>query len=123
MLDVNNISLEDKKIYPAVGAFALVFLLLSLIWKIEWAPLGGLGVIAICLLIPPLALWVAKGWYGLAHVLGRINSFILMSVLFWVFVVPVGAMRKLLGKKTQPQNSSFKTVNKTYTIEDFERPW
>ncbi len=123
MLDVNNISLEDKKIYPAVGAFALVFLLLSLIWKIEWAPLVGLGIIATCLLIPPLALLVAKGWYGLAHVLGRINSFVLMSVLFWVFVVPVGSLRKLISKKTVDNKSTFKTVNKTFTAADFERPW
>jgi hypothetical protein len=115
--------MEDKNIYPAVGAFALVFLLLSLIWKIEWAPLVGLGIIAACLLIPPLALLVAKGWYGLAHILGRINSFVLMSVLFWVFVVPVGALRKLFSKKTTDNNSTFKTVNKTYTAADFERPW
>ncbi len=115
--------MEDKKIYPAVGAFALVFLLLSIIWKIEWAPLVGLGIIAACLLIPPLALLVAKGWYGLAHVLGRINSFVLMSVLFWVFVVPVGALRKLISKKTADNKSTFKTVNKTYIAADFERPW
>jgi hypothetical protein len=123
VLDVNYIALEDKKIYPAVGAFALVFLLLSIIWKIEWAPLVGLGIIAACLLIHPLALLVAKGWYGLAHVLGRINSFVLMSVLFWVFIVPVGALRKLFSKKTTDNNSTFKTINKTYTQADFERPW
>lgn len=115
--------MDAKKTYQAVAAFALLFLLLSIIWKIEWAPLAGLVIIAACLLIPPLALLVAKGWYGLAHVLGRINSFVLMSVLFWVFVVPVGALRKLFDKKTHEKDSTFKTVNKTYTAEDFERPW
>ncbi len=115
--------MEAKKIYPAVGAFALVFLLLSLIWKIEWAPLVGLGVIALCLLIPPLAMVVAEGWYAFADVLGRINSFILMTVLFWAFVAPVGYLRKLFRKPKLTTDSTFKTVNKTYTAEDFERPW
>lgn len=114
---------EARKVYPAVGAFALVFLLLSIVWKVEWAPLVGLGVIAICLLIPPVALWVAKGWYAVGYLLGRINSFIVMSVLFWVFIVPVGYLHKLFTKKNPPTDSTFKTVNKTYTAEDFERPW
>jgi hypothetical protein len=115
--------MEAKKIYPAVGAFALVFLLLSLIWKIEWAPIVGLGVIALCLLIPPLALLVAKGWYAFADVLGRINSFILMTVLFWAFVMPISLVRKAFRKAKPETDSTFKDVNKTYCIEDFERPW
>jgi ABC-type uncharacterized transport system YnjBCD permease subunit len=114
---------ETKKIYPAVGAFALVFVLLSLIWKVEWAAVTGLCVIAVCLLVPPLALVVAKGWYTFADVLGRINSFILMTVLFWVFVMPISLVRKAFRKVKPKTDSTFKDVNKTYSIEDFERPW
>ncbi|UPT66388.1 MAG: SxtJ family membrane protein [Sphingobacteriales bacterium JAD_PAG50586_3] len=115
--------MDAKKTYQAVAAFALLFLLLSIVWKIEWAPLVGLGVIAVCLLIPPLALLVAKGWYALGHGLGRINSFIIMSVLFWVFILPVGYLRKLFSNAKPSTDNTFKTVNKTYTAEDFERPW
>ena len=115
--------MEDKKIYPAVGSFALVFVLLSLIWKIDWAPIAGLSIIAVCLLIPPLALLVAKGWYAFADLLGRINSFVLMSVLFWLVVVPIGYMRKLFGKPKAVTGTTFKDVNKTYTAADFEKPW
>ena len=115
--------MEEKKIYQAVSAFALVFVLLSVIWKVEWAAVAGLCVIAVCLLVPALALLVAKGWYALADVLGRINSFILMTVLFWAFVAPVGYLRKLFRKPKLTTDSTFKTVNKTYTAADFERPW
>jgi ABC-type uncharacterized transport system YnjBCD permease subunit len=115
--------MDEKKIYQAVSAFALVFVLLSVIWKVEWAAVAGLCVIAVCLLVPALALLVAKGWYALADVLGRINSFILMTVLFWVFVMPISLVRKALRKAKPETDSTFKDVNKTYTIEDFERPW
>ena len=115
--------MDAKKTYQAVAAFALLFLLLSIVWKVEWAAVTGLCVITVCLLVPPLALVVAKGWYAFADVLGRINSFILMTVLFWVFVMPISLVRKAFRKAKPETGSTFKDVNKTYSIEDFDRPW
>ena len=115
--------MEAKKIYPAVGSFAMVFLLLSLVWKIEWAPTVGLTIITLCLLLPPLAVFVAKGWYAFAELLGRINSFVLMSLLFWLVVVPIGYLRRLFSKDETDTGTTFKEVNKTYSATDFDRPW
>lgn len=43
------------------------------------------------------ALW--NGWLRFARALGTINTFLILSVIYWVFVVPIGLTLRLLGKE------------------------
>jgi uncharacterized membrane protein YgdD (TMEM256/DUF423 family) len=40
---------------------------------------------------------LAKVWFGLSHFLGSIVSRILLTVVFFLIVTPVGLVRKVLG--------------------------
>ena len=60
-------------------------------------------VVAGCLLVPaavfPKSLtWVYKGWMALGHVLGWINTRIILGFVFYFIVTPIGIVRRLLGK-------------------------
>ena len=60
-------------------------------------------VVAGCLLVPaavfPKSLtWVYKGWMALGHVLGWINTRIILGFIFYFVVTPIGIVRRWLGK-------------------------
>lgn len=42
------------------------------------------------------ALW--KGWLRIARAIGVVNTAVLLSILYWLIVVPLGLVLRLLGK-------------------------
>lgn len=115
--------MNTKKTYEAIGAIGIVFLLLRFVFKVEWAPIAGLTVIAMALLMPWYAIQLAKAWHRLAEVLGKINSFVLMTVLFALVIMPIGYLRKLFAKKRPETNTTFIKIKQTYTDAYFNNPW
>lgn len=113
----------SKNTYQAIGAIGLVFLLLRLFFALEWAPYVGLGVITLALLIPFVARFLAKGWYFVADEVAQINSFIIMSIIFCVIVMPIGYIRRIFSTKKEGTTGNFKYVNETYNAEYFKNPW
>jgi hypothetical protein len=73
---------------------------------------------------------VAILWLGLSHLLGTVMSRLLLSVVFFVFVVPVALYRRLIGKDAlqlnqfrQSSASVMKERNHLYTASDLENPY
>lgn len=85
----------------------------------------GVGVLSLLSsTIQDSILWV---WDKIALVLGWINTRIILSLVFFVFLFPVAMltrlkMRNLLQLKKTTQ-SVYKTRNHTYTSEDLENTW
>jgi len=48
-------------------------------------------------LIPPAARAFHRGWMGLAHVLGAVNSRIILSVLYFLVITPIGRIVRWTG--------------------------
>lgn len=69
-------------------------------------------------------------WLGLSQLLGTIASKIILTITYFIMVVPVGVFRRLLGKDSL-QLSKFKKGNKsvmqtrnhTFVSEDIENPY
>jgi Saxitoxin biosynthesis operon protein SxtJ len=83
------------------GIFALIALW-PLIVRAE-DPRWWAVVVAACLLVPaavfPKSLtWVYKGWMALGHVLGWINTRIILGFIFYFVVTPIGVVRRWMGK-------------------------
>ena len=86
------------------------------------APRGWFIVIAGALLLPAaiypqILFWPHKGWMFLGHVLGWINTRIILSVVFYLVVTPVGIIRAWLGKDSmgqqlRPDLDSYRIVQK-----------
>ena len=69
-------------------------------------------------------------WLGLSQLLGTIVSKIILTIIYFMMVVPVGVFRRLLGKDTL-QLSKFKKGTKSvmqtrdyiFLSEDIEKPY
>ncbi len=59
---------------------------------------GGAAVaLVVVALIPPAARRFHRGWMTLAHVLGAINSRIILSVLYFLVITPIGRIVRWTG--------------------------
>lgn len=114
------------------AGLALTFLLL-LIWlpvRSPWLVYAGMAVLLLTMIWPPLLRPFAWIWFGLALVLGKIFSSILLTVIWLLLVVPVGLFRRLMGKDPlmlkpwrQDSGSCFSNRDHVYTAEDLKNPY
>ena len=85
-----------------VGGIFAVIGFWPLVWRGEdyrlWALVLAALLIAPALIYPSSLSVVHKLWMKLGHVLGWINTRILLGAVFFLVVTPMGAIRRLLGK-------------------------
>ncbi|MBN2109404.1 MAG: hypothetical protein JW832_18395 [Deltaproteobacteria bacterium] len=93
-----------------IGA-AMLLLLVAMTWPSLYKPVGKL-------------------WFGLSHVLGTVMSKVVLSILFFILVTPIGLVRRFLGsdalllkKWKKDQASVFKVRNHTFTAKDIQHPY
>jgi len=84
-----------------VGGIFLVIGLWPMVWRGEgirlWAiGLGGL-LIPLGLLMPAVLAPVFKVWMKVGHVLGWINTRIILGALFYGLITPMGVVMRLFG--------------------------
>jgi len=111
-------------------AFVLICLIVGLLWKKEQLIPVALAFLILNMIWPNAYRPAAKIWIGFSHVLGTIISRILLTILFFVLVTPVGLFRKLKGadslqlkKWNKKNNSVFEFRNHTYSAKDIEHPY
>lgn len=129
-----------KKIFPAKiskkqasdTGMAMVLLLLligfftgnDLFYKI------AIPVLALNMTWPNFFKPFAVVWLGLSHLLGTVMSKILLSLVFFLLVTPMGVIRRWLGKDPlqlrafkRSDRSVLKERNHNFTSEDLEAPF
>ncbi|MBS1668120.1 MAG: hypothetical protein JST58_12145 [Bacteroidetes bacterium] len=62
-------------------------------------------------------------WMKIAHILGTISNSIILTLIFFLVVVPIGFVKKYFFKKSTDHNSSFIHRSHTYTKEDLTKLW
>ncbi len=104
-------------VFTVIGLWPLVFRGEPLrLWAIG---LGGL-LIACGGILPQLLAPVHKGWMWVGHILGWINTRILLSIVFYALVTPIGLVLRLMGKDTMRQ--TFAESSTTYRVVRSPRP-
>lgn len=73
---------------------------------------------------------LAVVWLGVTQLIGTVVSKILLSIVYIVMVIPVGIIRRILGKDSlqlyqfkKGRESVMKTRNYSFTSEDIEKPY
>lgn len=71
---------------------------------------------------------IAWFWLKLGHVLGKINGTILLSIVFFVVLLPIALLARAFGKSSftlkKPSGKSlYFERNHLYTSADFENIW
>lgn len=88
-------------IFALIGLWPLFVYGMELrIWSIL---LAALFLIATAI-YPRALFYVYKGWMAAGHVMGWVNTRIILGFVFFAVVTPVGYVRRLLGKDPMGRN-------------------
>jgi len=113
------------------GMAVVLILLLVTVFSLEfiYAKIAILALI-LTMTIPLVYKYIAVIWFGLSHLLGTFVSKILLTVVFFLVVAPVGLIRKLFGydslklKEFKKGTGSVMQVrNITFTKNDIDKPF
>ena len=77
---------------------------------------------------PQLLKYVFAGWNRLGLVLGWINSRIVLSVIFYLVIVPMGLLVRLIGRDpmaraVDPDAASYRVPSFRAPVENMEKPF
>jgi Saxitoxin biosynthesis operon protein SxtJ len=99
-------------IFAAIGGWPLVFRAEDPRW---WALVLAAFLIVPAAISPAVLAWPHKGWMWIGHVLGWINTRIILGFVFYLIVTPTGLFRRWLGKdpmgrKLRPDLDSYRVT-------------
>jgi len=79
---------------------AMVLLCLMILIFFKQASFAGIAflLLLVNMVCPQVYKPLAKWWFALSHLLSRIVPRILLGILFYIMVTPVGLLRRMLGK-------------------------
>jgi hypothetical protein len=97
--------------FPKFLPVSIVLLLITMVWPKAFKPLAGL-------------------WFGLSHLLNSVVSRVILSILFFVIVTPIGVIRRWRGadalqlkKWKQGRDSVFVTREGPVQSKDLVQPY
>ncbi|WP_300156738.1 SxtJ family membrane protein [Solidesulfovibrio sp.] len=88
------------------------------------------GLLLLDMIAPALFKPAAKLWFGLSHVLGTVMSKVMLSLIFYLVLTPMGVVRSLLGKDPmrarqfkKGEGSVFRVRDHQFVAADIEQPF
>lgn len=119
--------MENTNKYQSLLVIVLGLSLLSLLFKLKLLLYIGLGIGVVSMLIPRLGDGIVYLWFKLAQGLGWLNSRILLSIIFFVFLFPISLISRLFSKDSLQLkgdgDSTFTERNHQYEKKDLENIW
>jgi hypothetical protein len=103
-------------------------LALAVVFHIQWLLYIALAVGACSIFSGAAARGIEWAWIKLATILGWVNSRILLSVIYFLFLLPLAWVSRLFTKdpltlRRKKTASLFVTRNHQYTKKDLENIW
>jgi Saxitoxin biosynthesis operon protein SxtJ len=98
---LNSTTRDLRKFGLAVGG---IFCLLGLWFCLRHKPfygyllMPGVTLLALGVILPRSLRWIYVGWMAFSAVLGTVVSTIILILLFYVVVTPVGLFARMIGK-------------------------
>ena len=111
-------------------ALVLILLIIEYLKRPGWLVIAAMAVLVLTMTWPAVFKPLARVWFGFSHFLGGIVSRIILSLVFFLIVTPVGLIRKALGadpmkRKQWKKNdgSVFVDREQRYKQKDIETPY
>lgn len=111
-----------------IALFGLIFPFVLGRHYVLWPWIIG-GVLVVLALIFPLGLApVYKYWMKFSHVLGWINTRIILGIIFYLFITPIGLMIRLftrdpMARKLDRSATSYRVASTPAPRENLKRPF
>lgn len=120
----------DKRSNNKESVLAVVLLLL-LVFRFtgsRYVVTGAILYIILALLVEKIAVATDVVWKKLTHVIGIVSNAVLLSLLFFLFIFPMGMVLRVFKKgsfiRFSPKlTSTFEVRNKVFTKKDLEQPF
>jgi len=127
---LKNLDLSRRQ-YLETGILLAIVLIIYAWYSKEWLYLiPAVAVLILSLIFPLFFRPLAIIWFGLANILSLITSKILLTILFFLLVTPVGLFRRMLGKDSmklkrfkKSSESVMQERNHTYNSSDLKNPF
>ena len=107
-----------------VGGIFLFIGLWPFVWRQEairiWVAVPGALLAVAGLVIPGMLKHVYQGWMWVGHVMGWVNTRIILGVLFYGVVTPMGLVMKLTSR--DPMRREYEPDAQTYRVIRQPRP-
>lgn len=111
-------------------AMVLLLLILYIRTKRDGMLWAAIAVHVMNMIVPRMYAPIAVVWLGFSHLLGTVMSKILLSILFFGVVTPIGILRRLFGKDSLKLRA-FKVNKESVMLErnhmfvgrDIEKPY
>lgn len=121
----------NKQTNPAQTILSIVVGLVafSLLFHVHVLAQIAFGIGLIALLSDRFAELLAGLWLKFAQVLGRVNGYVLLTIIFFVFLTPIALLMRFIQKadnlKLKPPggDSIYETRNHTYEAKDLTNIW
>lgn len=111
-------------------AMVLLLLLVDIKMKRQGLLFAAIALHVVNMMAPRIYKPIAFFWFGLSDLLGEVVSKILLSVLFFGVVTPIGILRRLFGKDSlklrafkASEESSMTVRNHVFVGQDIEKPY
>ena len=111
-------------------SLVLIFVVLSLVFDIPGLAGAAAAVAFVGLASVAASTLLSAAWWGLTGLVGRLVSGVILTMIFFLLVTPVGLLRRLLGKgppalRPLPagKKPALEVRNHAYDPTDFEEPW
>jgi hypothetical protein len=111
-------------------AMVLLLLIVFATRKREGYLIGAMVLHVLNMIVPQMYRPVAVLWLGLSDLMGSVVSKILLSIVFFAVVTPIGILRRLFGKDSlhlrvfkASKESVMLERNHTFIGSDLERPY
>ena len=122
--------MNTKRILNGGLAYLLLLLILYLVFDKPWILYVALALVVVLMVSPKIFQPFSWVWYTLTELLGTLVSRILLSLIFYLVVTPVGMLRRLLGidslllkQFNKSSESVFIQQNRAYTAKNLEKPY
>ena len=91
-------TVSKKQASDSGMAVVLIFMIIGLFTGNDLYYKIAIPVLVMNMIYPMFYYYFAILWLGFSHLLGTVVSKIILSILFFVIVLPVALLRKLMGK-------------------------
>ena len=85
-----------------------------------WASAIAAGLLVAAALAPARLTWPYRGWTAVGDLLGWINTRIILGLVFYLVVTPIGLFRRCLGK--DPMGRKWNPKLESYRVTRTPRP-
>ena len=116
--DMTGSRIDRQRAQDAGMALILIVLLTAFFWNDQRLLGTGIVLLVVNMSIPGVFKPFARIWFGLSHLLGAVMSRLILGLIFFSMVLPVGLIRRAMGKDSLNLRKWKKDRESVYMMRD-----